>query len=128
VQIRVNSDKNIPVDTKVIHFIEGEVSRGLKRYAGRLTRVEVHLSDVGKLGKQYEDTSVTPMGLRRSPANGDASSTGPAAGGIDRANAPSAKRSSVAAKKRAPGATSATRVASTKKAIYQARRKSWPAR
>lgn len=43
---QINSDKNINVDTRVIHFVKGEVSRVLKRFAGKLTRVEVHLSDV----------------------------------------------------------------------------------
>src|SRR5262249_2071857 len=43
---QINSDKNIAVDTRVIQFARGEVNRVLKRFAGRLTRVEVHLSDV----------------------------------------------------------------------------------
>jgi hypothetical protein len=46
VQIQVNSDKNIVVDTRVTNFIEGEANRALKRFAGKLTRVEFHLSDV----------------------------------------------------------------------------------
>lgn len=45
-RIQVNSDKNINVDTRVIQFVRGEVNRLLKRFAGGLTRVEVHLSDV----------------------------------------------------------------------------------
>jgi ribosome-associated translation inhibitor RaiA len=46
VQIQINSDKNIAVDTKITHFVEGEANRVLKRFAGKLTRVEFHLSDV----------------------------------------------------------------------------------
>ena len=44
-QIQVNSDKNITADARLIAFVEGEVNRSLKRFARRLTRVEVHLSD-----------------------------------------------------------------------------------
>lgn len=43
---QVNSDKNINVDTRVVHFVQGEVNRVLRRFAGKLTRAEVHLSDV----------------------------------------------------------------------------------
>lgn len=43
---QVNSDKNINVDTRVIHFVEGEVRRAIGRFAGKLTRTEIHLSDV----------------------------------------------------------------------------------
>jgi hypothetical protein len=46
VRIQINSDKNIMVDTRVIQFVRGEVNRFLKRFGGKLTRVEVHLSDV----------------------------------------------------------------------------------
>jgi hypothetical protein len=45
-RIQINSDKNIAVDTRVIQFVRGEVNRMLKRFATKLTRVEVHLSDV----------------------------------------------------------------------------------
>jgi hypothetical protein len=46
VRIQINSDKNIAVDTRVIQFVRGEVNRFLKRFGSKLTRVEVHLSDV----------------------------------------------------------------------------------
>ena len=45
-KIQVNSDKTIAVDASLTRFVEGEVSRVLRRFAARLTRVEVHLSDV----------------------------------------------------------------------------------
>jgi ribosomal subunit interface protein len=45
-KIQVNSDHTIEVDAGLKHFIEQEVSRLLDRFAMRLTRVEVHLSDV----------------------------------------------------------------------------------
>jgi ribosomal subunit interface protein len=45
-KIQVNSDHTIAVDASLTHFVEGEVNRLLGRFASRLTRVEVHLSDV----------------------------------------------------------------------------------
>ena len=45
-RIQINSDKNIAVDRRVIQFVRGEVNRFLKRFGSKLTRVEVHLSDV----------------------------------------------------------------------------------
>lgn len=45
-KIQVNSDNTIAVHTSLTRFVEGEVSRILGRFAPRLTRVEVHLSDV----------------------------------------------------------------------------------
>ena len=45
-RIQINSDKNIAIDTRVIQFVRGEVNRFLKRFGSKLTRVEVHLSDV----------------------------------------------------------------------------------
>lgn len=46
VRIQINSDKNIAVDTRVMQFVRGEVNGSLRRFASKLTRVEVHLSDV----------------------------------------------------------------------------------
>lgn len=45
-KIQVNSDKTIAVDASLTKFVEGEVKRVLGRFAGRLTRVEIHLNDV----------------------------------------------------------------------------------
>jgi hypothetical protein len=44
--IQVNSDKNIAIDTQITSAIEEEVNRTLELFATRLTRVEIHLSDV----------------------------------------------------------------------------------
>jgi Sigma 54 modulation protein / S30EA ribosomal protein len=44
--IQINSDKNITIDTQIRSAIEEEVNRTLEIFAGRLTRVEIHLSDV----------------------------------------------------------------------------------
>lgn len=51
-QIQVNSDKSIQVDAEITRFVEAEVNRSLERFASKLTRVEIHLSDVnsGKSG------------------------------------------------------------------------------
>ena len=45
-RIQINSDQNVRVDTRLIQFVRGEVNRFLKRFGSKLTRVEVHLSDV----------------------------------------------------------------------------------
>ena len=45
-RIQINSGKNVAVDTRVIQFVRGEVHRFLKKFGSKLTRVEVHLSDV----------------------------------------------------------------------------------
>jgi hypothetical protein len=45
-KIQVNSDSHITGDTRVTSFVADEVSRVLNRFATKLTRVEVHLSDV----------------------------------------------------------------------------------
>lgn len=52
-KIQVNSDKTIDVDGTLTSFIEEEVGQVLSRFTERLTRVEVHLSDVNdrKTGK-----------------------------------------------------------------------------
>jgi ribosomal subunit interface protein len=55
--VRVNSDRAIEVDEALKHFIDQEVSHVLGRFTIRLTRVELHLSDVdnmktGKLDKR----------------------------------------------------------------------------
>lgn len=45
-QIQLNSDKNVAVDTEMSKFVEQEISRALGRFEAHITRVEVHLSDV----------------------------------------------------------------------------------
>jgi hypothetical protein len=45
-KIQVNSDKSISLDSTLASTLEAEVSRILSRFAPKLTRVEVHLSDV----------------------------------------------------------------------------------
>ncbi|MEO8026759.1 MAG: HPF/RaiA family ribosome-associated protein [Bryobacteraceae bacterium] len=45
-KIQVNSDKTIAVDASLTRFVEREVTRVLDRFARKITRVEIHLSDV----------------------------------------------------------------------------------
>jgi Sigma 54 modulation protein / S30EA ribosomal protein len=45
-RIQINSDKNVVVDAQLASLVKGEVNRVLKRFTHKLTRVEVHLSDV----------------------------------------------------------------------------------
>jgi hypothetical protein len=54
VQIQINSDKNIVVNTQTTRFLKEEVDRALGRFKDKLTRLEIHLSDVNgpKFGKQ----------------------------------------------------------------------------
>ena len=55
-KIQINGDKTIAVDASLIRLVEGEVRRVLRRFAIRLTRVEIHLSDVDN-GKRDQRTS-----------------------------------------------------------------------
>jgi hypothetical protein len=48
VKIQVNSDSSITKDQAIKTYVAGEVSRVLSRYSGKLTRVEVHLTDVNR--------------------------------------------------------------------------------
>ena len=45
-QIQVNSDSSIAVDSELSRLVESTVNNALKRFEDRITRVEVHLSDV----------------------------------------------------------------------------------
>jgi hypothetical protein len=44
--IQVNSDKEVVVDRELSLFVKAELRRALGKFARRLTRVEVHLSDL----------------------------------------------------------------------------------
>ena len=45
-KVQVNSDNTIAVDASLMRVVEGKVRRVLDRFALRLTRVEIHFSDV----------------------------------------------------------------------------------
>jgi hypothetical protein len=85
VRIQVNSDKNVAVDTRVIQFVRGEVNRILKRFGGKLTRVEVHLSDVNsrKFGVNDKRCLIEARPARHRPlsATGRAQTVRQAVGG-----------------------------------------------
>jgi hypothetical protein len=54
-KIQVNSDNTIAVDASLIRFVEGQVRRVLGRFSIRLTRVEIHLSDVDNTKRGQPD-------------------------------------------------------------------------
>lgn len=72
-KIQVNSDKTINVDASLTRFVEDEVSRVLGRFEKKLTRVEVHLSDVNNQKTGHADKrcliEVRPAGDRPLSAN-----------------------------------------------------------
>ncbi|MCU0456314.1 MAG: HPF/RaiA family ribosome-associated protein [Bacteroidales bacterium] len=43
--IQLNSDKNIQISERLDKFVSEKISSSLKRFAGKITRIEVHLSD-----------------------------------------------------------------------------------
>lgn len=45
-QIQINTDRNIETDDRLTADVEEAIESALDRFAGRITRVEVHLSDV----------------------------------------------------------------------------------
>ena len=75
-KIQVNSDGTIAVDAGLIRFAEGEVRRVLGRFAIRLTRVEIHLSDVDNTKRGQPDQrcliEVRPTGARPLSASAQA--------------------------------------------------------
>src|SRR5215471_14576584 len=85
VRIQINSDKNVAVDTRVIQVVRGEVNRSLKRFASKLTRVEVHLSDVNsrKFGVDDKRCLIEARPARHRPltANNKAQTVRQAVGG-----------------------------------------------
>jgi hypothetical protein len=182
-RIQVNSDKTITVDSRVISFVDSEVKRSLGRFEDRLTRVEVHLSDVNSYKRGSRDkrcmvearpAGAQPLAVTMAAARVDAAVRGAlsklrraleaafgragkqtrVAGGestlarqtrgsksgselpVHASEAPAGVDAG-AAKQATPkvfaagatGAEPATEAGSPKrKAIYQARRKSWPKR
>jgi hypothetical protein len=137
VKILVNSDKNISTDRGVIGFVEAEVTRGLKRFARRLTRVEVHLSDVNshKFGTHDKRCmiEVRPAGSRAKTATVSAAT-------LKEALAGALKKMRNSLETKFGRLTTAKRISATrkkaiienvqrkKKGVHQARREAWPAR
>ena len=44
-QIHVNTDNHVQGDERVAEFVQATVGSALERFAGRISRIEVHLSD-----------------------------------------------------------------------------------
>lgn len=136
-KILVNSDKNISTDRGVAGFVEAEVTRGLRRFARRLTRVEVHLSDVNshKFGTHDKRCmiEVRPAGMRAMTATVSAAT-------LKEALAGALKKMRHSVETKFGRLTTAKRISAArknaiiedaqkkKKGVYQARRKAWPAR
>ena len=82
-KIQLNSDHTISVDASLTRFVEGEVSRLLGRFA-KLTRVEVHLSDVDSKKTGQADKrcliQVRPAGARPLSASAKATKIASAVG------------------------------------------------
>lgn len=78
-KIQVNSDKTINVDASLTRFVEDEVSRVLGRFEKKLTRVEVHLSDVDNKKTGHADKrcliEVRPAGDRPLSASAKTATT-----------------------------------------------------
>jgi hypothetical protein len=76
-KIQANSDKTIQVDATLTRFVEDEASRLLDRFAKKLTRVEVHLSDINNTRTGQADkrclVEARPIGDR--PVTADALAT-----------------------------------------------------
>jgi hypothetical protein len=68
-EIQVNSDKNIAVDSRLALFVRGEAGRALERFKDKLTRVEFHLSDVNgpKFGTRDKRCLVEARPARHRP-------------------------------------------------------------
>ena len=155
-KIQVNSDNSIAVDASMTRFVKGEVKRVLARFAKRLTRVEVHLSDVDKRKTGQADKrcliEVRPAGARplsvSAKATKMAAAVGQALGKMQRslttffgrrgrpavtvskgmkATRPAKKKAAVK-KASVKKPTKLSPRGPKKKGIYRARRKSWPTR
>lgn len=50
-QIQVNTDRNIAGREALAHSVEATLNRVLARFAGQITRLEVHLSDENSTSK-----------------------------------------------------------------------------
>ena len=78
-KIQANSDNTIHVDATLTRFVEDEASRLLDRFAKKLTRVGVHLSDINNTRTGQADkrclVEVRPAGDRPVTADAIAATT-----------------------------------------------------
>ncbi len=63
-QIQTNTDKNIEGGEALSRHVEETVENSLKRFADRITRVEVHLKDVNSSAKGGDDDKHCQMEAR----------------------------------------------------------------
>lgn len=54
-QVQVNTDSSIQGSEELVVHVEGIVGRALRRFAERITRVEVHLTDESGTAKSREN-------------------------------------------------------------------------
>ena len=54
-QIQINSDKSVVVDSDLLEILQTNVSTTLERFDAQITRIEVHLSDVNGLRSSDQD-------------------------------------------------------------------------
>ncbi len=68
-KILINSDSSIAMDAKLAKLIMGEATELLDRFSDRLTRVEIHLTDIdrGKTGKVDKRCLVEVRAARAKP-------------------------------------------------------------
>ncbi len=157
-KIQVNSDNTVAVDASLTRFVKAEALRVLGRFAPKLTRIEVHLSD---LNKQKGGPSDKHCLVEARPAGSDprsaSANTHDMATAIDQAlkkmqrslttffgkqgwkpvemTAPALPARKAAAKKAAPAKkkarakkAAAIGFEAPKKRVYRARREAWPKR
>jgi Sigma 54 modulation protein / S30EA ribosomal protein len=78
-RIQVNSDRTITVDAALTAFVKDKSTTALDRFAGKLTRVEIHLSDIDNLRTGRPDkrclVEVRPAGDRPLAATAIATTT-----------------------------------------------------
>ena len=68
-QIQVNSDSSVAVDVDLSAFVEANVNSVLARFADRISRIEVHLSDVNgeRFGNQDKRCLMEARATGRDP-------------------------------------------------------------
>jgi ribosome-associated translation inhibitor RaiA len=58
-QIQVHTDNHIEGKERLVHFVETEIKDKLARFADRVTRVEVYLSETNSHNKSDDDKKCT---------------------------------------------------------------------
>jgi hypothetical protein len=151
--VQVNSDKQIAVDTELSTRVEAVLRQALGRFETHPTRLEVHLSDSNSSSKRgLRDKRCLPEARPTKILDGSAKESAgltrhekvaskavedarlPAGSPEEKKDTPKSKRPAAIAKKtRATSAASSDEASAgsgrspKKKGIYQARRKAWPA-